>query len=187
MPSLIRFLIVLVILGILGGAAMVYLALFVGPHTREMTVRIPEAPADAADSSSQHSHGAAGKGRGRRPPHRSLPRNDERGARRGAQYAGLLSPRPGGLRPLPGRSRRRFRARRRGGGARLSQRSRRARLCRDFGRAPAFGAEAVPPLPGQRGGARRRPHRHHRRAAPPGTAALGVERGRGHAPDRAGP
>ncbi len=41
MPSLIRFLIVLVILGILGGAGMIYLAMFVGPHTREMTVRIP--------------------------------------------------------------------------------------------------------------------------------------------------
>lgn len=41
MPSLFRFLIVLVVLGILGGAAMIYLALFVGPHTREMTVRIP--------------------------------------------------------------------------------------------------------------------------------------------------
>ncbi len=41
MPSLIRFLIALVILGILGGAAMIYLALFVGPHTRDMTVRIP--------------------------------------------------------------------------------------------------------------------------------------------------
>jgi lipopolysaccharide export LptBFGC system permease protein LptF len=41
MPSLFRFLIVLVILGILGAAAMIYLAMFVGPHTREMTVRIP--------------------------------------------------------------------------------------------------------------------------------------------------
>jgi hypothetical protein len=41
MPSLLRFLIVLVVLGILGGAAVLYLALFVGPHTREMTVRIP--------------------------------------------------------------------------------------------------------------------------------------------------
>ena len=41
MPSLFRFLIVLVILGILGGGAMIYLALFVGPNTREMTVRIP--------------------------------------------------------------------------------------------------------------------------------------------------
>jgi hypothetical protein len=41
MPSLFRFLIVLVVLGILGGAAMIYLALFVAPHTREMTVRIP--------------------------------------------------------------------------------------------------------------------------------------------------
>ncbi len=41
MPSLFRFLIVLVILGILGGAGMIYLALFVGPHTRQMSVRIP--------------------------------------------------------------------------------------------------------------------------------------------------
>jgi hypothetical protein len=41
MPSLFRFLIVLVVLGILGGAGMIYLALFVGPHTREMSVRIP--------------------------------------------------------------------------------------------------------------------------------------------------
>jgi hypothetical protein len=41
MPSLFRFLIVLVILGLLGGAAMIYLAFFVGPNTREMTVRIP--------------------------------------------------------------------------------------------------------------------------------------------------
>ena len=40
MPSLFRFLIVLVILGILGGAAMIYLAVFVGPRTREMTVRV---------------------------------------------------------------------------------------------------------------------------------------------------
>ncbi|CAN5286096.1 hypothetical protein BH10PSE9_BH10PSE9_01800 [soil metagenome] len=41
MPSLFRFLIVLVVLGVLGGAAMIYLANFVGPHTREMTVRVP--------------------------------------------------------------------------------------------------------------------------------------------------
>jgi hypothetical protein len=40
MPSLFRFLIVLVILGLLGGAAMIYLAFFVGPNTREMTVRV---------------------------------------------------------------------------------------------------------------------------------------------------
>jgi hypothetical protein len=40
MPSLFRFLIVLVVLGILGGAAMVYLAYFVGPNTREMSTRI---------------------------------------------------------------------------------------------------------------------------------------------------
>jgi hypothetical protein len=43
MPSLFRFLIVLVILGVLGGAAMIYLAMFVGPNTREMSVRIPAA------------------------------------------------------------------------------------------------------------------------------------------------
>lgn len=41
MPSLFRFLIVLVVLGAIGGAAMIYLANFVGPHTREMTVRVP--------------------------------------------------------------------------------------------------------------------------------------------------
>ncbi len=41
MPSLFRFLIVLVVLAALGGAAMVYLANFVGPNTREMTVRVP--------------------------------------------------------------------------------------------------------------------------------------------------
>lgn len=43
MPSLFRFLTVLVILGILAGAAVIYLAVFVGPHTREMTVDIPAA------------------------------------------------------------------------------------------------------------------------------------------------
>ena len=41
MPSLFRFLIVLVVLSIIGGAAIIYLAVFVGPHTREMTVRVP--------------------------------------------------------------------------------------------------------------------------------------------------
>ncbi len=41
MPSLFRFLIVLAILGLIGGAAMLYLANFVGPNTREMTVRVP--------------------------------------------------------------------------------------------------------------------------------------------------
>jgi hypothetical protein len=49
MPSLFRFLIVLVVLGILGGAAMIYLALFVGPNTREMTVRIPAERLHAQD------------------------------------------------------------------------------------------------------------------------------------------
>jgi hypothetical protein len=41
MPSLVRFLFVLLFLAALAGAAMVYLAFFVGPHTREMTIRIP--------------------------------------------------------------------------------------------------------------------------------------------------
>ena len=57
MPSLFRFLIVLVILGILGGAAMIYLALFVGPHTREMTVRIPTEKLQARTAAA----GAAGR------------------------------------------------------------------------------------------------------------------------------
>ena len=64
MPSLFRFLIVLVVLGILGGAAMIYLALFVGPNTREMTVRIPAETAagarPAADAASRGAAGAAG-------------------------------------------------------------------------------------------------------------------------------
>ena len=41
MPSLFRFLVVLIVLAAIGGAAMVYLATFVEPNTREMTVRIP--------------------------------------------------------------------------------------------------------------------------------------------------
>jgi hypothetical protein len=41
MPSLFRFLIVLAVLAGIGGVVMIYLATFVGPHTREMTVRIP--------------------------------------------------------------------------------------------------------------------------------------------------
>jgi hypothetical protein len=41
MPTLVRFFIVLVVLAGLVGAAMVYLANFVQPNTREMTVRIP--------------------------------------------------------------------------------------------------------------------------------------------------
>ena len=53
MPSLFRFLIVLVILGMLGGAAMVYLAIFVGPHTREMTVRIPAEKLQVQDQQPQ--------------------------------------------------------------------------------------------------------------------------------------
>jgi hypothetical protein len=43
MPSLFRFFIVLIVLGAIGAAAMVYLATFVEPNTREMTVRIPPA------------------------------------------------------------------------------------------------------------------------------------------------
>lgn len=41
MPSLIRFLVVVLVLGGLTLAAMIYLAYFVEPNTREMTVRIP--------------------------------------------------------------------------------------------------------------------------------------------------
>lgn len=41
MPSLFRFLIVVAVLAAFFGAATVYLAYFVGPNTREMTIRIP--------------------------------------------------------------------------------------------------------------------------------------------------
>ena len=41
MPSLFRFLAVVVVLAALAGAAMVYLAYFVTPNEREMTIRIP--------------------------------------------------------------------------------------------------------------------------------------------------
>jgi uncharacterized membrane-anchored protein len=41
MPSLFRFLVVLVVLGAIGGAAMYYLANFVEPNPREMSVRVP--------------------------------------------------------------------------------------------------------------------------------------------------
>lgn len=41
MPSLIRFFVVVLVLGGLAGAAMVYLAVFVEPNNREMTIRIP--------------------------------------------------------------------------------------------------------------------------------------------------
>ncbi len=41
MPTLIRFVIVLVVLAGLGGAAAVYLAYFVEPNSRDMTIRVP--------------------------------------------------------------------------------------------------------------------------------------------------
>jgi hypothetical protein len=41
MPSLVRFLVVCAILAGIVGAAMFYLATFVEPNTREMTIRIP--------------------------------------------------------------------------------------------------------------------------------------------------
>jgi hypothetical protein len=41
MPSLVRFLVVVVVLVGIAGAAMVYLAHFVEPNPREMTIRIP--------------------------------------------------------------------------------------------------------------------------------------------------
>jgi hypothetical protein len=43
MPSLLRFLFVLLVLAALAVAAVVYLADFVQPRTRDMTVRIPPA------------------------------------------------------------------------------------------------------------------------------------------------
>ena len=41
MPTLMRFLTVVVVLAALAGAAIVYLATMVEPNTREMTIRIP--------------------------------------------------------------------------------------------------------------------------------------------------
>ena len=41
MPSLFRFLFVVLVLAALGGAAFVYLANFVEPNTRDMSIRIP--------------------------------------------------------------------------------------------------------------------------------------------------
>ncbi len=41
MPTIIRFVITLAVLAALAGAAMFYLANFVQPNTRQMTVRIP--------------------------------------------------------------------------------------------------------------------------------------------------
>lgn len=43
MPSLLRFLFVLAVLTAIASAAVVYLADFVHPRTREMTIRIPPA------------------------------------------------------------------------------------------------------------------------------------------------
>ena len=41
MPSLIRFFVVVLILGGIVSVAIVYLAVFVEPSSREMTIRIP--------------------------------------------------------------------------------------------------------------------------------------------------
>jgi hypothetical protein len=41
MPTLVRFLVVLIVLAAIGIAGMFYLANFVEPHTREMTVKVP--------------------------------------------------------------------------------------------------------------------------------------------------
>ena len=43
MPSLLRFLFVLAVLAAVGGFTVVYLADFVQPRPREMTIRIPPA------------------------------------------------------------------------------------------------------------------------------------------------
>ena len=40
MPTLIRFLVVLIVLAVLAGAAMVYLAYFVEPSPREMSAPV---------------------------------------------------------------------------------------------------------------------------------------------------
>ncbi|HVY21005.1 MAG TPA: histidine kinase [Bauldia sp.] len=42
MPSLVRFLVVVAVLAALLGAATVYLAFFVHPNQREMTIRVPD-------------------------------------------------------------------------------------------------------------------------------------------------
>jgi lipopolysaccharide export LptBFGC system permease protein LptF len=41
MPSLFRFLFVVAVLAVILGAVTIYLANFVHPNTREMTIRIP--------------------------------------------------------------------------------------------------------------------------------------------------
>jgi len=41
MPTLVRFLVVLIVRAAIGLAGMFYLANFVEPHTREMTVKVP--------------------------------------------------------------------------------------------------------------------------------------------------
>lgn len=41
MPTLVRFLVVVLVLAGLAGAAVFYLANFIHPNTREMTIRIP--------------------------------------------------------------------------------------------------------------------------------------------------
>jgi len=41
MPSLFRFLAVVLVLGLLAGAGTVYLAFFVEPNSRDMTIRVP--------------------------------------------------------------------------------------------------------------------------------------------------
>ena len=51
MPTLVRFLVVLIVLAAIGLAGMFYLANFVEPNTREMTVKVPAArlqPKDVA-------------------------------------------------------------------------------------------------------------------------------------------
>ena len=47
MPTLVRFLVVLIVLAAIGLAGMFYLANFVEPNTREMTVKVPAARAAA--------------------------------------------------------------------------------------------------------------------------------------------
>lgn len=47
MPTLVRFLVVVMVLAALVGAAIFYLANFIPPNTREMTIRIPSSKLEA--------------------------------------------------------------------------------------------------------------------------------------------
>jgi hypothetical protein len=50
MPTLVRFLVVVIVLAAIGLAGMFYLANFVEPHTREMIVKVPAERLQARDA-----------------------------------------------------------------------------------------------------------------------------------------